>query len=145
MRFDISRYRLKCPRVQMASRAQLSRQRRGHGAAHPEGAGLVGAGGDDSAFIRVAADDDGLAPPGRVIQLLDGGEEGVQVHQQDGGTLPGRESGVAVEKIVHADSVAQPSAALEADHLRRRLDWGAVIVRLRGRTAPWCPVPNGRR
>ena len=69
-------------------RAQLSRQRRGHGAAHPEGAGLVGAGGDDSVGVRVAADDDGLAPPGRVIQLLDGGEEGVQVHQQDGRPLP---------------------------------------------------------
>ena len=62
-----------------------------HGAAHSEGAGLVGAGGDDPVGVRIAADDDGLAPPGRVVQLLDGGEEGVQIYQQDGRALPRRQ------------------------------------------------------
>ena len=38
--------------------------------------------------VRIAADDDGLAPPGRVVKLLDGGEEGVQIYQQDGRALP---------------------------------------------------------
>ena len=46
--------------------------------------------------VRIAADDDGLAPPGRVVKLLDGGEEGVQIYQQDGRALPWRQVSVAM-------------------------------------------------
>ena len=38
----------------------------------------------------------GLAPPGRVVKLLDGGEEGVQIYQQDGRALPRRQVSVAI-------------------------------------------------
>ena len=68
--------------------AQAARRRRGHGASHPVGPRLVGGGGHHAVLVRIAAHDDGLATPGRVVQLLDRGEERVQVHQQDGRPLP---------------------------------------------------------
>ena len=55
----------------------------GHGGADAKGAGLVGSGGDNAADLGAAADHDGLAPQFRVVQLLYGGVEGVQVGVDD--------------------------------------------------------------
>ena len=56
----------------------------GHGGADAEAAGLVGAGGDDAAAVRRAADGEGGAAQGGVFLLLDGAVEGVEIKMEDG-------------------------------------------------------------
>ena len=63
-------------------RAAGARLGGGHRRAHPEGAGLVGRGGDDAAAAD-PAHHDRLAAQRRLVALLDGREEGVQVDVQD--------------------------------------------------------------
>ena len=56
---------------------------RAHGRADAEAPRLVARGRDDAAAARIAADDDGLAPQLRPVELLHGGEEGVEVEVRD--------------------------------------------------------------
>ncbi len=71
-------------RQEDAVRAALRRGAQRQAGVHAELARLVGGGGDDAALRRVAvpADHDRLAAQLGVAQLLDGGEELVQVHVQ---------------------------------------------------------------
>ena len=56
---------------------------RGHGAVDAELADLVRRGADDPAALRIAADDHGLAPQLRMVELLDGGVKSVHIHVND--------------------------------------------------------------
>jgi hypothetical protein len=55
----------------------------GHRRPHSEAPGFVGAGGHHPARAGTGADDDRLPFQGRVVDLLHGGVEGVQVHMKD--------------------------------------------------------------
>ena len=44
---------------------------------------LVGAGGDDAAFVGPGSDDDGLAAPLGMVQQLDGREERIHIDMED--------------------------------------------------------------
>ena len=56
---------------------------RAHRRADAEAPRLVARGGDDAPAARIAADDDRLAPQLGPVELLDGGEEGVEVEVRD--------------------------------------------------------------
>ena len=60
-------------------RAPAQRLGAGHRRTDPELAGLVVGGRDDAAAAGVAADDERLRSELRVLELLHGGEEGVQI------------------------------------------------------------------
>ena len=59
-----------------------------------EFARLVGCRGNDAVPGRVSPDDDGLAPPSRMIKLFNGGEKGIKIHEQDGTPRPWRETAI---------------------------------------------------
>ena len=50
-------------------------------------------------LVGVSPDDDGLAAPRRMVELLDRGEERVKVDEQDGGAFPWREE--RLHAVVH--------------------------------------------
>ena len=64
--------------------AEEARRAERHGGVDAVFAGLVAGGGDDTALVALAANDDGLAFEGRVEELFDGDEEGVHVEVEDG-------------------------------------------------------------
>ena len=87
--------------VEMAARpygvwAQSLCLGRGHRRAHAEGPRLVGGGGNDAALLGQAADDDGLAAPGGVVELLDARKERIEVHE------PYRRARPRTEERLHA-------------------------------------------
>ena len=54
----------------------------GHGGMDSEAPRFVGAGRDDTAFVRSGADDQRLAPPLGVVEKFDGCEEGIHIHMK---------------------------------------------------------------
>ena len=74
--------------VEMAARpngvgAKPRRRRRRHRGMHAVLARLVGRSRDHAAFSRITADNDRLAPPTGMIELLDRGEERIEVDEQN--------------------------------------------------------------
>ena len=65
-------------------RAELGGGAQRHGGMDSELAGRIGSGGDDSAFVALASDDDGLAFERGIVELFHGDEEGVHVDVEDG-------------------------------------------------------------
>ena len=92
--------------------AEPARAAHRHRGARPRAAGLVGRRGDDTARAG-PADEHRSAAQGRLVALLDGGEEGVRVGVQHGraGAQPG---GVGELRGVHAPTVPRRSAASHA-------------------------------
>ena len=64
-------------------RAAAQRLGARHRRKDPEAAGRIVRRRDDPAAVRVAADDERLLAQARILELLDGGEEGVQVEVGD--------------------------------------------------------------
>jgi len=64
---------------------EASRGAKGHCGVDAEFAGFVAGGGDDATLIGTAADDYGFAAEVGAVEELDGDEEGVHVHVEDGG------------------------------------------------------------
>ena len=64
-------------------RTAPERLRGAHRGVDPEPPRLVVRGRDDAAAVRVAADDERLRPQRRVLELLDGREEGIEVEVRD--------------------------------------------------------------
>src|SRR5207302_8900272 len=85
-----------------------------HGGVDPELARLVVRGRDDAASVRIAADDERLRPELRILELLDRGEEGVEIEVGDdhAESLEGRPPGA-----VPAEAVFQVHARANAARL----------------------------
>ena len=66
-------------------RAEAPRSAQGHGGVDAEFAGFVAGGGDDTALVWPAADDNGFATEIGAFEEFDRDEEGVHVHVEDGG------------------------------------------------------------
>ena len=64
-------------------RAKLARRYRGHGRMDAELARFIGGRGYHAVLVGASPDDDGLAAPSGMVELLDGGEERIKVDQQD--------------------------------------------------------------
>ena len=60
----------------------------GLGTVDTEGARFVGRRRDDPVLVGVATDDNRLSAPARMVELLDGREEGVEIDKQDRRALP---------------------------------------------------------
>jgi hypothetical protein len=69
-------------------RAEFVCGAQGHGGVDAEFARGVGGGGNYAALVGAAADDDGLAFEGRVVELFHGNEEGVHVDVEEGAHWP---------------------------------------------------------
>ncbi len=65
-------------------RAEGQRTGHGHGRVDAKSAGFVGSGGNDAPVLRPAADEQRFARQVRILQHLDGGEEGIQIQMDDG-------------------------------------------------------------
>ncbi len=61
-----------------------------HGGVHAERARFVRARGNHAAPLGAAAHDDGLPAPIGMVQLFNRSEEGVQIHKDYGGAIPGQ-------------------------------------------------------
>ena len=85
-----------------------------HRRADAEAPRLVARGRDDAAAARIAADDDRLAPQLRPVELLDGGEEGVEVEVRDHawrvrtGETPAATASLPREHRAHDGAPRQP-------------------------------------
>ena len=68
--------------------------RRRHGAADAVSPGLVGRRRHDAPVLRAPSDDHRLAPPARMVELLDRGEERIEVYQQQRLAVPRGQDGL---------------------------------------------------
>lgn len=68
------------------------RHRRSHGASHAELTRLIRTRGHNTVLGRIATNYNGFAAPRRMIELLNGSEERIEVDKQNGATTPRRQN-----------------------------------------------------
>ena len=105
------------PRGPNGMRAQLARLRSGHGGVHTKLTRLVRRRRHHAVLFSVAAHDDGLTAPSRVVKLFDRSKERVKVHQQNCRTVPRRQGAVDMFAtfVVHTQKSSMRGKTLQRE------------------------------